>query len=176
MDEIIGFISKMLLAAVVFIGILGVLHNGRYSKKDGTSVTGYKNAIAANAEVNDSNYNNYNDSATVSDVIKSESPEITYDDSMVIEAETETDFLKYFVVTLNGTEYTASQLPAFRVISITDSAGNDYTSAYSATTKKIMFRYPGTYKVETYVYDALQHETTSEIFINVEEKQWGILL
>ena len=58
---------------------------------------------------------------------------------------------------------------SFRVMSVKDSAGNDYINEYSETDKTINFRYPGTYTLQLYVYDAQQHECSEEIKIAVEE-------
>lgn len=76
---------------------------------------------------------------------------------------------EYFSVKLEGSTYSAVLVNSFRVMSVKDSAGNDYINEYSETDKTINFRYPGTYTLQLYVYDSQQHECSEEIKIAVEE-------
>lgn len=170
MKLVIRHAGEAALAAFIFLSAMLLMQNITYTNSSGVTSKGVVNVIGQEIKLEDTDYDSYADSDITKNYAAAAKPEISYnDDAGIIKAGNTVKLPEYFNVKLEGSTYSAVLVNSFRVMSVKDSAGNDYINEYSETDKTINFRYPGTYTLQLYVYDAQQHECSEEIKIAVEE-------
>lgn len=170
MKLVIRHAGEAALAAFIFLSAMLLMQNITYTNSSGVTSKGVINVIGQEIKPEDTDYDSYADSDITKNYAAAAKPEISYnDDAGIIKAGNTVKLPEYFNVKLEGSTYSAVLVNSFSVMSVKDSAGNDYISEYSETDKTITFRYPGTYTLKLYAYDAQQHECSEEIKIAVEE-------
>ena len=170
MKLVIRHAGEAALAALIFLGAMFLIENITFENSSGVTSKGVLNIIGQEIKPEDTDYDSYGDSRITKTIAASEKPEISYNDSAgVIKAGSTVKLPAFFNVRLGGSTYSAEFVNSFRVVSVKDLSGKDYTHEYSETDRTITLRYPGTYTLRLYVFDAQNQECTEEIKIAVEE-------